>query len=404
MPLLNLPALIFNQGPPSLIMQSDSPATAINLFNWRQPPHNVAAFHELPPEIATAAISADGAGVRPLPRSAKSLEAFALRLPNGGSLGLDQFVAATSTDAMLVLHRGALVYEVYRNGMTPSSPHVAMSATKAVVGLLTELLAADDAIALDAPVTAYVEEVASSPYAGTTVRQLLDMRNGVIFSPAEEAAYAQATGWEPHGDEPSGLQAFFTSLRGPAAPHGGPFRYHSATTDLLGWVLERATSKPLPALLSERLWRPIGATKDAAMTLDPAGFSRGAGGLCATIGDLARLGQVLADGGVVDQRQVVPARIIDDLVNGGDRAAWSNGQWSEAFAPISRTMAYRSGWYTVDGDPQILFAMGVHGQNLFVDRANDVVVAKFSSWAQPTDNRALWLTHTGVAEIGRCLA
>jgi hypothetical protein len=52
----------------------------------------------------------------------------------------------------------------------------------------------------------------------------------------------------------------------------------------------------------------------------------------------------------------------------------------------------------------VLFAMGVHGQNLFIDRANHIVIAKFSSWSQPTDGRALWLTHTAVAEIGSCLS
>ncbi|MDB5967419.1 MAG: hypothetical protein JWQ72_3919, partial [Polaromonas sp.] len=52
---------------------------------------------------------------------------------------------------------------------------------------------------------------------------------------------------------------------------------------------------------------------------------------------------------------------------------------------------------------QTLFAMGVYGQNLFVDRANGIVVAKFSSWAEPTDYRALGLTHMAFAEIRRCL-
>jgi hypothetical protein len=55
-------------------------------------------------------------------------------------------------------------------------------------------------------------------------------------------------------------------------------------------------------------------------------------------------------------------------------------------------------------EDELLFAMGVHGQNLFIDRANHIVIAKFSSWSQPTDGRALWLTHTAVAEIGRCLS
>ena len=58
------------------------------------------------------------------------------------------------------------------------------------------------------------------------------------------------------------------------------------------------------------------------------------------------------------------------------------------FASISKNMRYRSGWYVIDDAPQILFAMGIHGQNLFVDRANRIVIAKVSSQNQPIDPQA----------------
>ena len=67
-------------------------------------------------------------------------------------------------------------------------------------------------------------------------------------------------------------------------------------------------------------------------------------------------------------------------------------------------MSYRSGWYALHDAPQTLFAMGIHGQNLFVDRINRVVVAKTSSWAAPTVNLALWLTHAQVLPRARRLA
>jgi hypothetical protein len=47
--------------------------------------------------------------------------------------------------------------------------------------------------------------------------------------------------------------------------------------------------------------------------------------------------------------------------------------------------------------------MGIHGQNLFLDRPNRIVIAKFSSWAAPNDYRALALTHMAVREIRRVL-
>ena len=54
-------------------------------------------------------------------------------------------------------------------------------------------------------------------------------------------------------------------------------------------------------------------------------------------------------------------------------------------------MRYRSQWYVQDGDAPLLFALGVHGQNVFVDRTNQIVIAKCSSQAAPLDegNNAL---------------
>ena len=323
----------------SIIAMETDPSKP-DLSNWRQSPQNHSAFHHLPSEIATARIPAGKEGAT-FPRSAKSIDAFSLRLPNGSALDLEQFLATSSTDAMIVLHEGQLVYETYRNGMEPSSRHIAMSATKAVVGLLAEILAADGAINLDAPVTKYVPEVAGSPYADVSARDLLDMRVAIALDEAQEKAYARAVGWEPPGDQRMGIQSFFSQLRGPAWEHVGSFRYHSANTDLLGWVLERATSRKVQDLLCEKLWTPI-AGEDAALTLDWDGFARSAGGLCATARDLVRLGQAVLLDGALGSRQVFSGHIAASLARDGDRKAWSSGQWGEPFSPISRNKIGRA--------------------------------------------------------------
>jgi hypothetical protein len=51
-----------------------------------------------------------------------------------------------------------------------------------------------------------------------------------------------------------------------------------------------------------------------------------------------------------------------------------------------------------------MFAMGIHGQNLFIDRANRIVVAKLSSWKQRVDYLPLWATHRGFERLRRTLA
>jgi hypothetical protein len=52
----------------------------------------------------------------------------------------------------------------------------------------------------------------------------------------------------------------------------------------------------------------------------------------------------------------------------------------------------------------MVFGVGIHGQNLFVDRANALVIAKFSSQAAPLDAPRMALTMAAVSRIRQSLA
>ena len=45
----------------------------------------------------------------------------------------------------------------------------------------------------------------------------------------------------------------------------------------------------------------------------------------------------------------------------------------------------------------MIFGLGIHGQNLFVDRANGIVIAKVSSQPLPMDHARIALTMQGVS-------
>lgn len=116
-----------------------------------------------------------------------------------------------------------------------------------------------------------------------------------------------------------------------------------------------------------------------------------------TVSDLARIGQLLADGGQRDGRQVIPASWIDDLIAGGDPEAWAVGDFMDFYRQAP--MRYRGQWYVLDGDAPLLFALGVHGQNLFVDRDNQIVIAKCSSQDLPLDEDRNAITMQLVAAV-----
>jgi CubicO group peptidase (beta-lactamase class C family) len=248
-----------------------------------------------------------------------------------------------------------------------------------------------------------VPEIADTAYRGATIRQLIDMRTGLAaFEEAQQQTYEAAAGWAPAAPgETGGLHAFAQTLAGPAKPHGGPFAYVSMNTDLLGWAIERATGQRFSEVVSERLWRPMGAEDPAYITTDVLGAPRCTGGVCATVRDMARVGQLVLQGGLRGSRQIVPGEWIEDMAGNGDAEAWRTGEFAAAFAGMD--MRYRGGWYVIDGAPQTLFAMGVHGQNIFVDRENGLVIAKASSQAMRLDYTALVLTQQAVPEIRRVL-
>ena len=91
-------------------------------------------------------------------------------------LTLDQALVTTSTDALVVLHKGSVVLERYFNGMTERSPHIFMSISKSMLGLIAGILADRQALDVSRPAPTLIPELKTTAWAGATVMQLLDMR------------------------------------------------------------------------------------------------------------------------------------------------------------------------------------------------------------------------------------
>ena len=354
------------------------------LANWRSSPFNRRAFHHVRELIPSADIPNDPGRTRTLARRQ-------IDLPPA----FEDFLRETDTDGVAVLHRGKLVFERYGNGMTDETPHILMSVSKSMLGLLVDELGLDTA----RQVTDILPELAQTAYRGATIRHLLDMRAGLVWDENYLATsgpiveYRKATGWNPlgPGETPSDLHSFYQQIRETRA-HGGALHYVSPNSDLLGWVVERATSRAFPEVMSELLWKKTGAERAAYITVDRLGAPRCAGGMCSTLRDLARVGEWL-----IAER---PAFLAD--LQRGDAAAWARGDL--AFLYPGLPLRYRNQWYVLDGDAPLYFGMGIHGQNLFVDPANELVIAKFSSQATPLDAPRIALTMRAVSQLRKHLA
>jgi hypothetical protein len=104
--------------------------------------------------------------------------------------------------------------------------------------------------------------------------------------------------------------------------------------------------------------------------------------------------------GLVNGRQVVPGWWIDDILSNGDRQAWLKGEM-KALVPEGR---YRSKWCLTGNGHDAFFALGIHGQWIYVDPPAAVVIAKQSSQPAPVEDAMDRLHLRGFDAIARALS
>ena len=142
--------------------------------------------------------------------------------------------------------------------MAPDTPHLLMSVSKSVVSTVAGILVSQGRLDVSAPVEKVVPELAGTSFQGATVQHLLDMRAGTRFDESYDnpesdvRTYERVYLWRPDGAEPRPADAleYYATLHNDGE-HGGPFRYRSILTDVLGWVLEKAGGARLHELIEQ---------------------------------------------------------------------------------------------------------------------------------------------------------
>jgi CubicO group peptidase (beta-lactamase class C family) len=293
-----------------------------------------------------------------------------------------QSLEANYTDAIVVLHRGQIVYERYFGVMQPHSQHMAMSVTKSMFGTLGAMLVAEGKLDESALVSKYIPELAGTAYGDATVRQVLDMTIGVKYSEnyadpqAEVWQHARAGGVFPRPAGYSGPTSFYGYLRSlqKQGEHGQAFAYKTVNTDVLGWLIRRATGQSVGQVLSERIWQKLGAEQDAYIVIDSEGTEFAGGGFNATVRDMARFGEMMRLGGRFNDQQIVPEAVVKEIRRGADPA-----QFAKAGYTLLPGWSYRDMWWVSHNEHGAYSARGIHGQAIYIDPQAEMVIARFGS-------------------------
>jgi CubicO group peptidase (beta-lactamase class C family) len=313
----------------------------------------------------------------------RDLDAVAfMPLGQSSSMTWAQAFEAVYGDAVVILHRGHIVYERY-NGVTDGdTAHIMFSVSKSFSGTLAEMLIANGQLDENAKVVQYIPELASSGFGDATVRQILDMTTGLDYSEnysdpkAQVVTYAFSAGAAPRPLGYSGPRNIFDFLKTVAksGEHGGEFVYKTVNTEVLGLLLTRVTNRRLPDLLSQHIWSKLGVEHDADFVVDSSGVAIAGGGLNMTLRDAARFGEMMRLNGRFNGQQIIPAQAIASIRRGASQADFAKA----GYAALPN-WSYRSQWWISHNAHGAFTARGIYGQAIYIDPKAEMVIVRFAS-------------------------
>lgn len=282
-----------------------------NKSHWTHADHRRHGFHNLY-RIARYCMSFRAARVMPLEKrmDLRIAELDAVR----------HFTSLPWFSAMIVIRGQYILFERYAPDFGPDSPHSIQSITKTTMNLVVGQMVEHGILDPSRNIGHYVPEIGSG-YANATLQQVLNM--DVVNEYSEDFTDPQATyyrheeamGWRlPYDPEHEETQRQFVARIASAdtTNRSGHAQYKDASTDVVGWVVERASGRPLRSFLAD-IVDAAGLESALHITTDREGFPTLDGGACLTARDLARYfsifvrrgcgvgGQMVGSAGFIEQ-------------------------------------------------------------------------------------------------------
>lgn len=270
-------------------------------------------------------------------------------------------IEENQTVAMIVIQDGQIIYEKYYGGYTKDSLINSFSIAKGIVSILIGIAIDERKIeSIDQKVSDFLPEFGNN----VTIKDLLTMSSGLDWSekfnnPLADVVEAYYT---------KDLYKLIYSKKIVDTP-GKIFNYQCGNTQILAYILEKATGKKINEYASERLWKKLGAEHDALWSTDKLnGDVKAFCCFFATPRDFARLGQLILNQGLFDDTYIVSKDYIDASTKPADYLT-SDGKKIDNYGFQM--------WITNYEGYKIPYFRGMWGQYIFVIPEKNAVVVRF---------------------------
>lgn len=295
------------------------------------------------------------------------------RFPFGGFRSLDDFVEAYPVTSLVAAQEDKILEERYPRMRVSSDKFTSFSMAKSITSLLIGIALDEVKIqSLDDLASQYVPTIADSAYGSISLRHLLRMSSGMLYSENYSGRddNARMLGiLESQGSLPT-----INVFRGkPFYSPGSKFNYAGIESVVLSQVVAHATGQTVCQYMQEKLWIPIGAQDSGTWQLDGSGQAMGQMGFAATARDWVRLGLMIANDGKVGDIQVISKAFLDE-------ATRMSAQPEHFHKGKGVNPLYGYGYqFWLHGEDQPVM-LGVFGQHLFMDRSRKAVLLITSAW------------------------
>ena len=268
--------------------------------------------------------------------------------------------------AFLVIEDEKIQYEEYWDGYSENSLSNSFSAAKSVVALLIGIALDERKInSLDQPVGDFIPEYDEGSRKDLTIRQVLTMSSGLNW----EEKYTTPFSTTARAYYGSNIADLVTDLEVVEKP-GVYFDYLSGNTQILAMVVESATGMRISQYVSDKLWKPVGASQDALWCLDQKnGMEKAYCCFNTNARDFARFGQLVLNNGTWDNEVIISEDYISDATTAKNYLLDKRDNKPVNF--------YGYQWWIVDYKGyKIPYMRGILGQYIFSIREKNAVVVR----------------------------
>lgn len=216
------------------------------------------------------------------------------------------------TIAFLVIKNDSITYEEYWDGYGIDSYSNSFSAAKSIVGLLIGAAIDDGYIkSVNQKVSDFLPNLSKHNGKDLTIRHLLNMSSGSNWDESYSSPLSLTTK-AYYGNQLDKLVNELKILEKP----GEIFNYKSGDTQILAHIIKEATGQNLSHYASQKLWKPLGASKNALWSLDKKnGYEKAYCCFNSNARDFALLGSLINHNGYWKNKQIISEQYIREATS-----------------------------------------------------------------------------------------